>query len=626
VESVGDYKAPASTDQIAPVSTRTSRNLGPLIIIATGVALTAGFLPLLYNQFEVYDDEGALLLGIREFIHRGSLYHHSSGYYGPFWYSAYGAFYSIIHADPTPFSGRLIVLILTGSAACLFAATVYRLTRSLAAAVLCEVTTFCSLIRVAGNEPTHPASLIIVLVALLLYCLTSNCLRPRRILLVVAGFATAAIFMSKVNVGLFVVVALAIWLLVGNRAVPSYIRAAAIFGSAIFPFVLISQEIGQLWAATYALVVTVSVLLLCVVATTGSPLPNGFAIMPFTVGAVGTLISSAVWPLAHGTSLGYLMSGVFIRPLNQAHALTVPAVVKLSWPLFLLATIGVALSARWRDPRVFGRPINDQQWILVLGLTGLAVLGLGSFGSFAEWLPIIVLIPALCRFVDSESTVSSVLVLTVAVAILQVLHAYPVAGSQVAWSTVAMFLPCSIAVGVALHRSSEWRRTAAAVRAAATLSTCAFLVVGAGFWPIAIWHDYLADPPLRLPGTSLIRLDPSTTATLQLTTSFLTQHCDTFYSVPPSDSFYIYTKIPSPSGLTVSNYGIYNTEEQLEIVAALNSAASRGERVCILRESSGYPAWAASTTGTGPLGTEVNAFDEQIGVISNYSIWTKNTG
>ena len=478
----------------------------------------------------------------------------------------------------------------------------------------------------AGNEPTHPASLIFVLLALLLYCLTSNCIRPRRTLVAVAGFATAAILLSKINIGIFVIIALAIWLIVANRSVPRLLRVLVIAGATAFPFVLISQQSSQLWAVTYAVVVAVSVLLLCGLVASGPSQPNAFAVVPFTLGAVVTVIASVAWPLAHGTSMGYLLTGVFVRPLNQAHALTVPPAIKLSWPLFVIAAIGVGIAALWRDPRVLGRPIREEHWILALGLAGLLVIGLGSFGSFLAWLPIIVLLPALGRFVKSESTMESILVLTVAVAMLQALHAYPVAGSQTVWSTAAMFLPCAIAVGVALHRSSEWKHLTAPIRTTTTISVSAFLVFGFGLWPIGLWHDYLANPKLGLSGTSLIRLDPDTTSTLQQTTSFLTQHCDTFYSVPPSDDFYFFTKIPSPTGLTVSNSGIFNAAEQLEIAAALNAAQAQGKRVCIMHELNGYPGWQASTTGQGPLGVEVSGFTQQIGAIGNYSVWTRGSG
>jgi hypothetical protein len=143
-------------------------------------------------------------------------------------------------------------------------------------------------------------------------------------------------------------------------------------------------------------------------------------------------------------------------------------------------------------------------------------------------------------------------------------------------------------------------------------------------WPPEFWHNYLNATPLNLPGTSLMRLDPTVVTTLQEITQFLTQRCDTFYSTPPSDSLYIYSKIPPPTGLVIDWYGVLNTAEQREIAASLNSAIQRGERVCIVREASGYPNWAASSTGQGPLGIEVSTFNQQIGDVNNYSVWTRS--
>ncbi len=607
--------------------TLRSRWLAPLVVSVTGIALSVGFLPLLFNRVQVYDDEGALLLGLREFVRHGSLYHHSSGYYGPFYYSVFGALYRITGIDPTPFNGRILTLVLTGLAAGVFAAIVYRLTRSIAAAVLCEIASFLVLVKVAGSEPMHPASLILVLLGVVLYCLASNSLAPRNAHLLVAGVATTAIVLTKINVGMFLVIALAVWLLVGNKAVPFALRVLVVAGATVFPFLLTSQKFFDLWAATYALLIAVSILFVCAIASSSAPLPTAFKVVPFGVGAVATLLVSVLWPLLNGTSPGRLVSGMITRPLNQGHALTVPADIKLSWPWFVVAAIGVALALLWRSPRIGSNPIREEHWAIVLGVAGAAVLGLGSFGSFGAWLPAIVLLPALCCFIGSERVVLSLLVLTSAVAILQMLHAFPVAGSQTAWSTVAVFVPCSIAVGVALKWSDQWRGLQAWIRTTATVAVCAFLVVAVGYWPPGIWHDYTKNPKLGLPGTALMRLDPAVTEVrtdaIQAVTAFLTQNCDTFYSAPPSDSFYIYTKIPTPTGLTIDWYGVLDTNEQTEIVNALESAVQQGKRVCILRESTGYDQWAASTTGRGPLGREVLSFGNQITGIGTYTVLTR---
>ena len=74
---------------------------------------------------------------------------------------------------PSPFVGRMTVLVFTALSVSLFAAAVFRVTRSLAAAVLGEIVAFGVLISVAGNEPMHPGTLIVLVISVLVFALAS---------------------------------------------------------------------------------------------------------------------------------------------------------------------------------------------------------------------------------------------------------------------------------------------------------------------------------------------------------------------------------------------------------------------------------------------------------------------
>ena len=80
-----------------------------------------------------------------------------------------GGIYRLTGQSPTPFTGRLIVLVFArrGDAAGFGATELRRVSRSVAFAVLCEVVTFGVLISVNGNEPLHPGSLVALLLAVL---------------------------------------------------------------------------------------------------------------------------------------------------------------------------------------------------------------------------------------------------------------------------------------------------------------------------------------------------------------------------------------------------------------------------------------------------------------------------
>ena len=143
-----------------------------------------------------------LLVSLRLLLHhQGSLY--TTIYadkYGPFYYLAMSTLYRVIHQEPSLENGRLIVLALTAGSAALFGASVWRVTKNLPCSVLCEVGAFLVLIYQAGDEPMHPGSLGVLLLAVVLYALSSYSVDRKNAHLVVVGAATGALVMTKINV------------------------------------------------------------------------------------------------------------------------------------------------------------------------------------------------------------------------------------------------------------------------------------------------------------------------------------------------------------------------------------------------------------------------------------------
>ena len=77
-----------------------------------------------------------------------------------------------------------------------------------------------------------------------------------------------------------------------------------------------------------------------------------------------------------------------------------------------------------------------------------------------------------------------------------------------------------------------------------------------------LWKSYADSTKFDLPGTGLMRIDPTVAANVQQAVKLLRAHCDTFYGVPDLNSFYIFTGLPpvtdmlangSPIGLTASS-------------------------------------------------------------------------
>ncbi len=162
-------------DDVRPT---TELELGPrsstaqvgLVFGGLGLFLAVAFFPQLFNTVETYDDEGFFLVTVRQFLHHGSLYVHTLGTsYGPFYWSFIGLIYRLTGQNPTLDSGRLLVLAFTTLSSGIFAAAVWHVTRNLLFSILCQVTTFCALILVAGREPISPGSTIVLLLSILVY-------------------------------------------------------------------------------------------------------------------------------------------------------------------------------------------------------------------------------------------------------------------------------------------------------------------------------------------------------------------------------------------------------------------------------------------------------------------------
>ena len=85
-----------------------------LTVSALALLLAIAFFPFMFDKIAVYDDEGYWLVIIRQFLHHGSLYVHTSGTsYGPFYFSFMGLIYRLTGQNPTLFNGRLLVLLFT---------------------------------------------------------------------------------------------------------------------------------------------------------------------------------------------------------------------------------------------------------------------------------------------------------------------------------------------------------------------------------------------------------------------------------------------------------------------------------------------------------------------------------
>lgn len=591
--------------------------------VVLGAVMPLIFFPLAFNTLANFDDEGFFVASVRRFLDHGDLYTHTKSAYGPFYFTTVGAFYKLTGLDPTPSNARLVSLLLVTVASALFGAAVWRMTRSLLFMGLSQVLSFVVFVRSLRTGDFHPALWSVLALAVLCYALCSYAVRPRRALLLLAGGAVGAALMSKVNVGLFAAVAVVVAFVVGNRQVPRAWRGLVAFGVVALPFVLMSQRLYR--ASTTEFAVVVGLALLTTVSALWADLvslPPRALLSPLIAIAVVVLLSS-LWPLASGTSPAALVRGVVFRPLRQVDVFEAPASVPLSWIPIVLALAVAFVAVAYRD-RVLESP---RWWRSGLGgalLAAAAVWAIGlavlpAWGEFGAWLPVVGALPALAFMSTVKSSFRLALRFVVPLAVLQSLHAYPVAGEQRYWATVTIFVPVVIALAAGLGRLDVWRAAGSAARAVVVAAGVALFVVAIGSSPQTLWHDYLKSRPVGLPGTSLIRTNPGTARTLQNLTDIVRTDCDTFYSAPGFDSLYVYTRLPTPTGLLSTFPGALTTSEQREVASQLAALEAGGKRVCMVSDSTRKDTWLAAYGG-GPLGRALGSYQHEVGRSGRFTV------
>jgi hypothetical protein len=597
---------------------------GPRLRGAAGVtaflALTALTVPFAYagmfSLFQPYDDEGYLLVSLDGFLSGEPLYDQVYSQYGPFTYVATGALFRLFQLEVTHDTGRLFTLVLWLGAAFLGGLAVYRLTRSLVMGLGSQLL-FTAAISTVTNEPMHPGALLGVLLMGMLTVVAF--LLPHRtgLALSLIGVLAGAMALVKVNVGTFAIASVALTCVVTFPFLARR-RLVVIAAGAAFvaiPLLVMLRDLDQGWALRYSLLVAMAGLALVLVTLRREPDPRlQVSHLLWLLGGAGLVVAtvSAV-VLASGTSVSALFQGALLDPLRQPEAFALPFVTP-DWT-FVPAALGVLAAGvlAWRGRAVglheraamvpgilrivaglmiwysvatVGR-VSGSPLLLALPLAWLAAVppgGRGSRGGFGR-----VFVPAL--------------------AILQALHAYPVAASQTSWAGMllipvgAVCMADGTAALAAFGRARGRPPGPLAWRAVPVAAVLLFLawVLATIIGPAAgaAVRTYGAGTPLLLPGAERVRLSPESVQTYRSLSKALGNRCGTFVSIPGTNSLYLFSGIPPPTYLNATAWMfLFDDATQLRVVGAVE----RLPEVCAVRNQGLLAYWSQGrAVPRGPL-------------------------
>jgi hypothetical protein len=605
--------------------------------VVSAVAAYFGYL-WMFSGFTSYDDEGFMLIALRGFISGHSLYDKVVVQYGP----AYFEFFGLFGALGVPFdhdSGRYATLIMWLAIALVAGVAVFVFTRNLALGLATHLLTFGTAITLK-IEPMHPGALVCLLViGIGAVALISSGRSTGPLPLLVIGALTAAAILTKVNVGVFAAVSVAFACVLAYptlaRNWPIRLLVTASFIS--LPFLLMMSDLDQAWARRLAFHVFFCAFALVLATITSQPDPNRRrSELGWLLGG-GALLGLVVLAAAslEGSSARDLANGIILYPLQQRAAFAAPfsvPTIPMLWDAVGLG--GALLWARYRmrtqrpavavegGVRILAGLLIWLSLLAGLGLPGLAGLNLPGFAAIRLFTDPLVLPVALAWVVAAPRArpeggfekLDFARALVPALAILQTLHVFPVAGSQTGWAALPLVTVGAVCIsdGMVQVRLSQVR-----VQLATWLVFLALVVS----WVPAAWRDTQAQcaatVPLGLPGASLVRVPPDEVTLLKQITQTIRDNCDTYVSVPGLDSFYLFGQLQPPTPLP-SRYMWLSDDVRHE--QALVASVDRIKRLCVVENDYLIYAWTEGRTLTGPLDAYIQAGFVPIYEVHHYSI------
>jgi hypothetical protein len=549
-----------------------------------------------------YDDEGYMTWTVKNFLGGQALYDQVTTVYGPFYYLYEWCVLSLTGAGASSDSMRLISEAFWVASALVAFLLVYRATGSLVLAMCVHLVAFRALAFI-GEEPAHPQEACILLLLAFGRAIYISNRTWRMALMGALGGAMAA---SKSNLGIFVAVALTVGLIFVQP--PGWRRRAACLAVSVaalaLPAVLMWDRRADTWAVFFCILVILS-LAAALITVWNIPVQPGALTLRDVAVVAGTFAATTgaifCFALAHGSTLYNLFEWLVVIPRRTyGRSWFLPAnihPVALAW-----AVAGLIFA--WYVSR---RRVPDRILALSKVGFGIAVLfmcatarygGLLNFATPFLWL--VAARPAGAG-VDSRSTMARSLLALLGV--IQVLYAYPVAGSQLGFVTVFMIAIAGICFWDGLSRTQNGPYITRLNRTwfpAALRFTAALLVItlhlGFALDARRIYGSFSA---LGFPGARLVRVEPEKAAALRSIVGSINSSCGTLVTEPGLFSFHLWTGKPAPRGL---DHQVWMSLLDENAQNAIVSQLSADPRACVVYRQDILDLWVKDADlATKPL-------------------------
>jgi hypothetical protein len=587
------------------------------LFLTSCLAAVAAYYAMFSWVVSFWDDEGTMIWRVKQYSAGFKLYDQIYSSYGPVYYLYNGLIHSISGVEVTYDSTRMIALVSWVVCALFAALILFWFTQSLSLAAVAQFLIFGNL-SFFGNEPGHPEELCMFL---LLALMASGFLvkRPawRMIAMILIGVIAAAISMTKVNLGIFAILAIgfAILFQLPSTVFSRASRIAAVAAALILPVTLMKSHLDHLWTQVFCFEVTASIatLLPGLIYTSRSSSVRRQDCWAVILSFMATI--GLIWlaTLTKGVS-SYGMFNSLVMANFQANVLSRSWYAPLEMsPLWVPWAVGGMVAALWfnraikRDPRkaylllcrfklIFGS--------LVLFLATVRTTNPGYTVTVLTLMPGFV--PPFCWLLlyppspDSKPSGFPRILLS-ATAIFQTLVAHPIGGSQAFFTRILLILVGALLVGdfFAAPESSSTKSSIELRPAMQAAALTILLMLPLKYVMLANQdrQTYKSRPPLTLAGAKRIHLPETQTRAYQWLAQNIRENCDLLMGLPGFLSLNLWSGAAAPAWASAGGDWMdgLNSQQQSEMVSTLSMHAN----ACIVYS----PRLVAVTPGPPDLDT-----------------------
>jgi hypothetical protein len=595
---------------------------------------------LMFSQFAVYDDEGFFDYSLKLFVAGHPLYSSVFSEYGPFYYLVFGGFFAVVGHDVTTDAGRLIQLTIWIATSLGLGLTAHRLTGRLTLGVTTFATGF-SLLWALTNEPMHAEALVCALITAASGVAAFGVRSRPRVSLIAVGALAAALLLTKINVGIYAIVAVGFAAVIAGG---SLLRYSVLRWLAVGAFVLVGPAVmfGNLntaWARSYAVLAVLSTVSLVFVAL---PRETDIAAadesphwLRWLVGGfIGCLVIVLGITFALGSSPRALIDQTIVVPSRQGNFTAIP--INLGPDVIWWSLGAAALAWTWRHwgrglysairpPSLWDGLLRTLAGVaILLSLVSQSLFSIAPDAAFSLAMPLawVAALPSPGDIPSSRERLVRVLI--PALAVLYALIAYPVAGSQVYLGSILLVLCGAICVADGWTQLAAWNVARAPGNPVGPPLVALGVALALGMTyqgivqPLQTYHDqYRASLGLQLRGLTRLHVNPAEASAIDHVVALVRSRCHTLISLPGMYSFNIWTGLDTPSPLTGQQpYWLSLTYGQQ---TGLLRAAEASPGLCLIRNDTLAQSYGGLPTNSPIVNYLVGDF-VPIGTFAPYTV------